>query len=399
MPSEELVNTILNIKEKTVDLSNQDGAVDCGVLQKARMALLATDCFRTFLFANNPLKDDIIPSLAAMIKDQNLVVKYDLSNCGITDQHLTLHLIPALLVKRCVSTLILDKNPLSDACVDAICRLLTETKLSSLSLVGINLSPDAGKRIATAVENADDVMTCKLPYSVGYIVLNKISTLIKRNELRDALANSKETSKRKKSLAPVFQSSAEEWDYKDKIKLYRYKTRSRRLAVAPISRNMRKPSFNRTGMISSVDEWGTFSKREDSVCPFHLPSLNSQKRFVNDATLSNDFTGAGNDGTVQSMHAFSASPRASFRKQDSETNPKELFFLPRNPQIIHPRSIANSWADPKVQHSLMSLYLLSERTNMCRKQQHLVREKTLMSVGLDPKSVDSAREARKLPLL
>lgn len=398
MPSEELVKTILNVREQTVDLSNQDGAVDCGVLQKVRTALLAKDCFRSFILANNPLKDDIIPPLAAMIKDRNLVVKYDLRNCGITDQHLTLHLIPALLLKHNVSTLLLDKNPLSDECVDAICKLLMETKLSYLSLFDINLSPDAGRRIAVAVENADDVMVCRLPYSVGYIILDKITTLIKRNALRDILANSKETKTKRTSLVPVFQSSSEEWDYEDKIKLYRYKMKKRRLAVAPISKNGRKPSFTGTGIVSSDGDGGSIRKRKNSACPFHLPALNSQKKCVNDETLSNAPTGAGNCGIMQSMYT-SPSRRASFPPKNSETNPKELFFLPHNPQIIHPKSIANSWADPKVQHSLLSLYLLSERTNMCRKQKHLVQNKKLMLVGLDPKSVESAREARKLLLL
>lgn len=404
MPSRELVESILNTAERTVDLSNQEGAVDYNVLEKARTALLLSDCFRALNLANNHLKDDCIPCIAAMIKDWNLIVEYDLTNCGITDQQITLHLIPALLRKRDVTTLILDKNPLTDECIDSLCKLFLETKLNHLSMIGIKLSPQAGWKLANAVEDADDVMTCCLPYSVGYQILDRIHALLKRNELRCNLVNSGVIINENDSLAPLFDSSPEEWNYVDKDKLYTYKKKKRRLAIALAPPGSTSANIGGNEMAStrqhrrtrSVLGRGSLCERRRTRTPSNLPPLNVLPPTSRGAPPSATSMISNNVNGTKTSFGFPFQAAANVEHSPKSTL-KELFSSPPNRYAAHPRSMVNSLADPKIQQSLVSLYLLSQRSNLSRRQQNLMREKPWATSAITTKSSHSRREEQRLP--
>lgn len=410
MPNPELVEKVLKTREEAVDLSNQEGAVDYNVLEKARTALVLSDCFHSLILSNNQLRDDCIPCIAAMIKDRNLIVKYDLTNCGVTDHQMTLHLVPALLRKRDVTTLVLDKNPLTDECIDSVCRLFLETRLSHLSMLGTNLSPQAGWKLANAVEEADDVVACSLPYSVGYQILDRITALLKRNELRCNLASSGEIINEIDALVPIFDSSPEEWNYLDKSKLFRYKKKKRRLALAPLP----PPPPNNISR-GSVDKDAVSNREHHSHTRslLHRPSLNGRRKTCAPSSFPPlpEVQASRRDNAPSSLPMMAKTSnntakellfpfyRDSPQDQSTQSNLKELLFSSPNAYAAHPSSTINSLADPKIQQSLLSLYLLSERTNLNRRKENFVRGKSIMSTRSNTRSVGAKRIAGNLPAI
>lgn len=341
------MDTAVKLRERTIDISNQNGAVSPIVLEKARFALHRNELFHCLSVANNVLNDDCIATLSALIKDRNYVTRYDLTNCHINDKQLTLHLIPALLLKKRVSRLVLDKNDLTDECIDSIYNLIIETNLSEISMIGVNLTAAAGEKLVEAVERSPIVTVCQLPYSVGFKILDKIAALIKRNKSKFSRLSDKQA-----APAPEFKSSPDEWNYQDERMLHTYRSKKRR----------------RQAVAMQEENGGTMNTdlSHEQMGPFTLPQLTSrpyQRR--NGASKPNGFlVGGGAHGKLD---------------------------------VLHSRSMINSWADPTVKNTLVSLHMLAERSDLHRRHNKIIRNQTIVSNGLDPESVQSAREARHLP--
>lgn len=344
-----LIDAAVKLPERTIDISNQGGAVNPIVLEKARFALHRNELFHCLSLANNVLNDDCISTLSALIKDRNYVTKYDLTNCRINDKQLTLHLIPALLLKKRVSRLVLDKNDLTDECIDSICNLIIETNLAELSLVGIHLTAVAGEKLLEAVERSPIVTVCQLPYSVGFKILDKIAALLKRNKTKFSQLNDKQA-----GPAPEFKSSPDEWNYQDENMLHTYRSKKRRRQALTMNEGGGGGTMNTTDI--SQEHMGVFALPQITAKPY--------QRKPGTQKINGFLVGGGAHGKLDVMHS---------------------------------RSMINSWADPAVKNTLVSLHMLSERSDLHRRHHKIIRSQTKLANGLDPESIQNAREARNLP--
>lgn len=304
-----LPESILRLKERTLDLSNQEGAITATVLDRACDALYVNENFRIIDLSNNPLGDDCVATLSALIKDRNFVTTYNLTNCGIRDRQLILHLIPALLLKNCITCLILDKNKhLTEECVDSLVSLIMRTPLAELSLAEIHFSRAAGERIRNAVERSRTLITCRMSFSIGYQLLNSIEVLLERN--RDAVAYERE-----------FQQGPN--SYNDSSNLLP---------------KMRRNALRRLGTM----------KLEEN--------LEERKKITNGSA-------------------------ASYRS--SEENKLPYLFLDK--ELKHSKSTVNSWADPAVKNTLISLHLLAEKSEIERHKRNIFAARRNELLGLAPK--------------
>lgn len=327
---------ILDQRGRRVVLSHQGGAVNCPVLEKLRMALHRNEMFNHLVLSDNYLNDDCIATVSALIKDRNFIVKYEMENCSINDRQLTLHLVPALLLKKRVTSLFIDRNTdLTDECVDSLCQLMVETNLTELTVVGAKLTERGGEKIANALERTSVMTLCKMPFSVGFKVLDRIKLLIRRNKTQFSAMGRPMVHQ-----APEFVSSPEEWNYKDQQAIQRYHSKKQR-REALIQGRQSNPHNGFQGGLT-------------------LPHLRSEA----------------------TSHLYDPGSR--------QVN---------SPRVRNTRSMINSWADPSVKHTFLSLNMLEERSKLRTRYRKIKASENHADNGLDPESVAHARQARNLPVI
>lgn len=337
-------DTVVSTKARRIDLSRQEGAVTLSVLEQLQGALHRNEMFHQLDLSYNFFNDDCVATISALMKDVNFVVRYDLTSCSLTDKQVSLHLVPALLLKKRVTHLCLDKNAaLTDECAEALCRLITETNLTDLSMIGADLTPEGGSTFLQAVVRSSIMVTCKMPFSIGYKLLDAIEMHLDRNRTQFKTLDvnglhGKKTGAVAAAVPPVPGVPA--------VTVPSGPTTARRQAMF-----MSEPA-NKNQLYTSAPP------QKELSGPLALPYIKDGNR---------DFKGL--------------SPREASHKRLAKATPS--------------RSMINSWADPTVTHTLVSLHMLSERSRL---QEQAIRAGRLIIPPLDKSKRVRHRDALLPPV-
>lgn len=180
--SAKLSDQVVDKRRRCIDLRDQRGGLTAPVLESLRTFLRYNDLYIHLSVSDNLLNSEALAELCTLVKRHPYLASIEAQHCGLQDKDFCFYFGPALISMQRLTFLDLSRNSgLTDTCADTVARLLQETELESIRLVGTSLTAAGGRIIAAAAANTTALLHCELPYTVGSAVLDAVDAHTRRN--------------------------------------------------------------------------------------------------------------------------------------------------------------------------------------------------------------------------
>ncbi|KPI85962.1 hypothetical protein ABL78_4964 [Leptomonas seymouri] len=177
-----LSQAVVDKERRCIDLRDQGGCLTASVLRSLRTFLRNNDFYIHLCVSDNPLCNEVMTEMCALLNRHPYLTSLEAQNIGLQDKDFRFYFGPALISMPRLAFLDLNRNSgLTDKSAEMVARILHETEVESIRLVGTSLSVAGGRVVADAVVNTTSLMNCELPYTVGNAVLDMVEAHIRRN--------------------------------------------------------------------------------------------------------------------------------------------------------------------------------------------------------------------------
>ncbi|KAG5498770.1 hypothetical protein JKF63_03058 [Porcisia hertigi] len=183
-----LSRQVLDRHRRCVNLRDQRGGLTTTVLRSLRNFLLHNNQYIHLYVSDNPLEGETIAELCALIRDHSYLTTLEVQCCGLSDKYFRFYFGPAIATMARLTSLDLSRNlGLTDSSAEMVARILIETEVETVRLLGTSFTEKGGRVIAKAAVNSPTLLFCELPFTVGKSVLEDIETFTSRNRAYRAM--------------------------------------------------------------------------------------------------------------------------------------------------------------------------------------------------------------------
>ncbi|KPA83345.1 hypothetical protein ABB37_02998 [Leptomonas pyrrhocoris] len=185
--SVKLSDQVVDRSRRCIDLRDQRGGLTAPVIESLRNFLRHNDLYIHLCVSDNLLSNEALSELCGLLKRHPYLTSLEAQHCGLQDKDFCFYFGLALISMPRLTFVDLSRNSgLTDASAETVARILRETEVESIRLVGTSFSATGGRVIAAAAANTTSLMNCELPYTVGNVVLEAVAACTRRNrEHRD----------------------------------------------------------------------------------------------------------------------------------------------------------------------------------------------------------------------
>lgn len=183
-----LVQNVLDPDRRCVNLRDQRGGLTAAVLESLRAFLRYNDRYIHLCVSDNLLGSEAMAELCALVKKHPHLVSLEAQHCGLLDKDFRYYVGPAITTMSRLTFLDLSRNcGLTDISAEAVGRIIVDTEVETIRLVGTSFTEVGGRIIAAAAQNTTSLMSCELPFTVGTAVLADIDERTRRNRAHRAM--------------------------------------------------------------------------------------------------------------------------------------------------------------------------------------------------------------------
>jgi hypothetical protein len=180
--AEKLSDRVVNRHRRCIDLRDQRGGLTASVLESLRTFLRSNDLYIHLCVSDNLLSNEALAELCALLKRHPYLASLEAQHCGLQDKDFCFYFGPALISMPQLTFVDLSRNSgLTDASAETVARILLETEVESIRLIGTSFTVAGGRVIAAAAANTTSLVHCELPYTVGNVVLDEVEVYTRRN--------------------------------------------------------------------------------------------------------------------------------------------------------------------------------------------------------------------------
>lgn len=174
---------VVNPAEHCINLSGQGGALTAGVLESVRQFTKFNNLYSHLVLSHNTIRGGEVGMLCVLLKDHPFFKSVDLSYCDIDENAFCFYLGPTLTTMPVLTHLNLSGNlSLADKSGPVLAEVIRSTNLEALYLNDTSLSQAGGTAIVGAMDDTTSLVTCELPFTVGFKALDAVHVFTQRNK-------------------------------------------------------------------------------------------------------------------------------------------------------------------------------------------------------------------------